>query len=89
MTSTPTGRTAITAPGIIARVLAVAREGVGDEAVIPRIPHRGVEEAVDDKRAGLLVHLVLDRFAADLHLDHDVDLVGWVLADRDCLEAHG
>jgi hypothetical protein len=38
-----------------------------------------VQEAVDEQRAGLLVHLVLDRLAADRHLDDDVDVFG-----RDC-----
>src|SRR6202453_5013901 len=47
----------------VARI-AVARERMGNEAVISRIAHRGVEKPIDLKRAALLVHLVLDRLAA-------------------------
>ena len=97
ISSTPTGRTLITAPGTMARVLAistsqrvaVAGQRVRDEAVIAGIAHRRVEEAVDDQRAGFLVHLVFDRLAADRHLDDDVDVVGRILADRDGVDAHG
>ena len=75
--STPTGRQLITAPGHDrARVadehvdrVAVGRQGVRNEAVIAGIAHRRVEEAVDEQRAGGLVHLVLDGLAADRHLD--------------------
>src|SRR5690348_12530265 len=60
-----------------------------DEAVIPGITHRGVEEAVDHQRAGLLVHLVFDRLAADRHLDDDVDLARRIYPDGDGVNTHG
>jgi hypothetical protein len=69
--------------------VAVARERVRDEAVIARVAHRRVEEAVDDERARRFVHLVLDRLAADRHLDDDVHVVRRVRADRDGVDAHG
>ena len=56
--------------------VAVVRQRMRYEAVIPRIGHRRVEEPVDDERAGFLVHLIFDRLAADGHLDDDVDVVG-------------
>ena len=69
--------------------VAIIRERVRHEAVIPGVAHGGIEEAVDDQRAGFLVHLVLDRLAADRHLDDDVDVVRGVLADRKGVDAHG
>src|SRR6185437_6982103 len=44
--------------------IAVAGEGMRDEAVIARIEHRGMEEAVDHEGARFLVELVFDRLAA-------------------------
>src|SRR5690606_9688792 len=38
--------------------------------------------------AGFLVHLVLDRVAADRHLDDDVDVLGRVVANGDGVDAH-
>src|ERR1700722_11255218 len=61
---------------------------MGNEAVISRIAHRGVEKPVDLKRAALLVHLILDRLAADRHFDDDVDIVGRILADRYSVQVH-
>ena len=95
--STPTIRQLMIAPGAMARVLAtmhvagiaVVRQRVGDEAVVPRIAHRRVEEPVDHQRAGRLVHLVLDRLAPDRHLDHDIHLVGRIVSDGNGVEAHG
>src|SRR5258707_9247547 len=59
------------------------------EAVVPGIAHRRVQEAVDDQGARRLVHLVLDRLAADRHFDDGVDVLGRVVADRDGIEIHG
>ena len=81
--STPTGRTFMTAPGTIGAGIrdqhvdrvAVVGQRMRDEAVIAGIAHRRVQEAVDEQRAGILVHLVFDRLAADRHLDDDVDVV--------------
>jgi hypothetical protein len=36
--------------------IAIARQGVRHEAVIARVAHRGVQEAVDKQCAGFLVH---------------------------------
>jgi hypothetical protein len=55
---------------------------MGDEAVIGRIEHGGVQEAVDEHGAGRLVHLVFDRRAALRDLDDDIDLVRWIFANR-------
>src|ERR1700721_1261085 len=60
-----------------------------NEAVISGIAHRGIEKPVDHQRAGLLVHLVFDRFAADRHFDDDVDLTRWIDPDRNGVDAHG
>src|ERR1700722_11236389 len=59
-----------------------------DKAVISRIAHRGVEKPVDLQCAAFLVHLVLDRLAADRHLNDDVDIVGSILADRYSIQVH-
>ena len=97
ITSTPIGRTLMTQPGTSARVLQTSTsigspspdKRVRHEAVIAGIAHRGVQEAVDEQRAGRLVHLVFDRLAADRHLDDDVDVFRRILADRDRFDAHG
>ena len=69
--------------------IAVARQRVRDEAVIAGIAHRRIEEAVDHQRAGVLVHFVFDRFAANGHFDDDVDVVRRIDSDRDGVNAHG
>jgi hypothetical protein len=61
---------------------------VRNEAVVSGIAHRRIEEAVDHQRAGGLVHLVLDRLAADRHLDDDIDLVWRVHPERDRIDTH-
>src|SRR6266700_428982 len=48
-----------------------------------------VEKPVDHQRAGLLVHLVLDRLAAHRYFDDDVDLARRIDPDRDGVNAHG
>ena len=55
--------------------IAVIGQRVRDEAVVPGVAHRRVEEAVDHQRAGFLVHLVFDRLAANGDFDDDVDVV--------------
>ena len=40
-----------------------------------------MEEAVDHRRAGILVHFILDRFAADGHSDDDIDVVRRIDSD--------
>ncbi len=71
----------------VARI-AVVRKRMGDEAVVSGVAHRRVEKPVDLQRAALLVHLVFYRLAADRHLDHDIDVVRRVLADRDRVQIH-
>src|SRR5580658_6800617 len=61
---------------------------MGDEAIISRIAHRGIEKSVDLQRAALLVHLVFDRLAADWHLNDDVHVVGRILADWHSAQVH-
>src|SRR5450755_615445 len=60
-----------------------------NEAVIAGIAHGGIEKPVDHQGAGVLVHLVFDRLAADRHLDDDIDLTRWIGPDRDGVNAHG
>ena len=58
------------------------------ETVIARVAHRRVQETIHHQRAGGLVHLVLDRLAADRHFDDDVDVLGRIVADLDRVDAH-
>src|SRR5471032_1920837 len=60
-----------------------------NEAVIAGIAHGGIEKPVDHQGAGVLVHLVFDRLAADRHLDDDIDLTRRIGPDRDSVNAHG
>src|SRR5450432_1430188 len=60
-----------------------------NEAVIAGITHGGIEKPVDHQGAGVLVHLVFDRLAADRHLDDDIDLTRRIGPDRDSVNAHG
>ena len=69
--------------------VAIARQRMRNESVIPGIAHRGIEKPVDDKRAGVLVHLVFDRLAPDGHFDDDVDVMRRIDPDRDSVNAHG
>ena len=69
-------------------ILAIARQGVGDEAVVTGIAHRGVEKAVDDQRAGGFVHLVLDWLAAHGNLHDDVHFMWGGLANRQGIQLH-
>jgi len=62
---------------------------VRDEAVVTGVTHRRVEEAVDHQRAGLLVHLVFDRFATHGDFNDDVDVLRDVFSDRDRINTHG
>ncbi|MCY1551220.1 hypothetical protein D9M68_875340 [compost metagenome] len=58
------------------------------EAVIARIGHRCVEEAVHNQGASLLVHLVLDRLSTDRHFDNNVDVFWRIVADGDSINIH-
>ncbi len=53
-----------------------------------RIGHRGIEKAIDDERAGILVHLVLDRLATNRNFNDDVDVFRRVLANGNCIDTH-
>jgi hypothetical protein len=59
--------------------IAIGRERVRHEAVVRRIAHRRVQDAVDEQRAALLVELVFHRLAAGRHFDDDVKALraGW------------
>ncbi len=68
--------------------VAIVGQGVGDEAVIGRIEHRRVQEAVHQQGAAFLVDLVLHRLAALRDLDDGVEVVGRVHARGDLGEVH-
>ena len=68
--------------------IAVGGERVRNEAVVTGVAHGRVEKAIDEQRARSLVHLVLDRLAADRHFDDDVDVLWRVFACRHGIEAH-
>src|SRR6185295_15542637 len=68
--------------------IAVERERMRDEAVVPGVAHRRVEKAIHDESAGGLVHLVFDGLAAHRNLDDDVDIERRIQADRDSVEPH-
>ena len=68
--------------------VAIIGEGVRNKAVVGRIPHRGVENAVDEQRARRLVEFIFDRFAAKRAFDHDIDIVRGVHADGNLVNAH-
>ena len=68
--------------------IAVERQRVRDEPVVPGVAHRRVEKAIDDQRARSLVHLVFDGLAAHRNLDDDVDVEGRVQSDRNRVEPH-
>ena len=69
--------------------VAVARQRMRHKAVIAGVAHGCVEKPVHHQRAGLLVHLILDRLAADGDFDDDVHVVRRVFSDGDCFKAHG
>jgi hypothetical protein len=95
--SAPIGRARMTAPeatgfGEITRQSTgspSADRVCGNEAVIPRIEHRGMQEAVDELGAGLFVDLVFYRRAALRDFDDHVHLMRWIGADWNLGEVHG
>ena len=68
--------------------IAIGRKGVRHEAVIRRIAHRRVQDAVDEQRAAGLVEFVLHRLAAHGHFDDDVEALGRIVADGDEVDVH-
>ena len=62
--------------------VAVVRQRAGDEAIVCGVEHGRVKKAVDEHRAGFLVHFVLHGRAALRDFDHDVDVVRRVLTCR-------
>ena len=58
------------------------------EAVVARIVHRRVQEAVHEQRAARLVHFVLDRLAAHRNFNDDVDVPRCILAHWDLRDIH-
>ena len=60
--------------------VAIGRKRVRHEAVVRRIAHWRVQDAVDEQRAAGLVEFVFDRFAAGRHLDDDIEALGISLA---------
>ncbi len=68
--------------------VAVEAECVRHEAVITGIAHLGVEIAVHEHRAGILVDLVFDRVAAERDLDEHIDVVWRIVAGFDFGKVH-
>ena len=68
--------------------VAVVGQGVGDEAVVGRVEHRGGHEAVNQQGAHVFVQLVLDRGAVGRDFDRHVDVFGRVLASGNVVELH-
>ena len=68
--------------------VAVLRQGVGDIAVVARVVHGGVHEAVHEHRAGGLVHFVFYRIAVGRNFDDDVDVAGHIAAGVDAVKIH-
>jgi len=58
--------------------VAIFGECVGNEAVVGRIVHGGVKEAIYEHRTRNFVELGLDRNAAFRNLEHNVNFVGRV-----------
>ena len=69
--------------------VAIFRERLGDEAVIARIVHRGVEETVDEEGARFLVEFVFHRHAAEGDLDDDVEVDGRIAPRGNRIEIQG
>jgi hypothetical protein len=59
-----------------------------DEAVIARVAHRRIKEAVHDQDAGSLIELIFNRLATDRHFDDDIHLVGRVGSHGNRIELH-
>jgi hypothetical protein len=93
----PTGRQRTTTPVISGwgrehqhvHRIAVVGDGVRDVAVVAGIVHGRRHEAVDEHRAGLLVHFVLDRIGIHRDFDDDVEVVGDVSPRGHAVEIHG
>ncbi|CUX32503.1 hypothetical protein AGR6A_Cc190066 [Agrobacterium sp. NCPPB 925] len=68
--------------------VAVVGQRVRHEAIVTRIGHRRVKEAIDDQRTGILVHLVLDRVSPHRHFNDDIHVIRRVLAYGNCIDTH-
>lgn len=68
--------------------VAVVGKGVRDIAVVARVVHRGIHEAIDEDRAGFLVHFVFHRFPVHGNLDDHVEVVGQVFPGGDFIQTH-
>ncbi|CVI57029.1 hypothetical protein AGR7A_Cc290790 [Agrobacterium deltaense NCPPB 1641] len=68
--------------------VAIVGQGVRHETIVTRIGHRRVEEAIDDQRTGILVHLVLDRVSTDRHFNDDIHIIRRILAYGNCIDTH-
>ena len=66
--------------------VAVAGDGVRDVAVVAGIVHGCGHEAIDENRAAVLVHFVLDRLGMRRDFDNDVEIVGEGLAGRNLVK---
>ena len=58
------------------------------KAIVGRIEHGRVQEAVDIDRTGLFLQLILHGIAAERHFDHNINFKGWIVANRNLAEIH-
>ena len=68
--------------------VAIAGEGFGDVAIIGRVAHRHVHEAIHREQAGLLVHFVFHRRAVGRNLDDNDEFVRRFGARAQMLKTH-
>jgi len=68
--------------------VAIGRKRVRDKAVIGRIAHRRVQNAIHEKRARIFVELILYRFAAGRNFYDDIEGFGWIVAYGDFVDTH-
>ena len=68
--------------------IAVLAEAVRHIAVVARVVHGCAHEAIDENRAAIFVHLVLDRIAAQRDLDDHIEVVRHVLPRGHQIERH-
>src|SRR5262249_31838315 len=94
--SAPTGRQRTTAPGTTctcvttstSQRIAIGGQCLRDEAVIPRIKHGRVQEAIDHERARGFVELVFHRRAAEWNLDEGIEVLRRIRACRNRTNVH-
>ena len=61
--------------------IAIIGQSVRNKTVIAGITHRRIEKPVNDKRTCILIHFIFDRLAANRHLDHNINVIGYIRAE--------